>query len=443
MKIRNLAYILILFATNLFGQLDKSAYYSYGEQLYVEAYQMPYNNNDSCKVVIFFKITNDGLSTQKYQKNNPLSKYFAVPSVDFTFKDNDGIIRKRIEWSDTVFIENYEKTTSKKDFVSGYKTLVLKKGKYKFNAVGNNLNAKRNNNQKFDFNATIDFTKELISEPIFCNYSNSNYFEDLKPFILSKSVPFSSNGARVLVPVNYSNKSANYIYICKKDASEEDENNWKNQIQFSSGIKLRPNSIIDFKENEKSNLVLNIIPTNENLGLLDFELPPEKIVPGKYEMKIYVEGNRDTSIFIFNVSWEDKPLTLKKVDYAIETMYYILTDDEFQMMNDGSKNEVYSKFYKYWAVKDPTPETPFNEAFNQYFNRVDFAFFNFQSLGEKDGSKTDRGKIYILYGEPSKIFESVEDRKTLITWSYPKIKKQFKFEMINAGVYKLVKILDS
>lgn len=441
-KFKFVVWCFLLSSISLFGQLDKSAYYSYGEQLYVESYQVPYNNIDSCKVVILFKIINDGLSTQKYQKNNPLSKYFSVPSIDFTFKDADGIIRKRVESNDTVFIDSYEKTISKKDFVTGFKTVILKKGKFKLNAIANNLNARRNSNQKYDFNANYSFNKDEITEPVFCNYSNLSFIEEIKPFVLAKSVPFSSNGARVLIPVSFTNKSANYIYICKKDKAEEDENNWKNEILFSSGIKLRPNSIIDYKLDSKSNLILNITNTNENLGVLDFELPPEKLVPGKYDLKVFIEGSRDTSKFTFNVSWDDKPLTLKRIDYAIESMYYILNDEEYQLMMDGSKTEIYNKFYKYWTMKDPTPETPYNEAFNQYFSRVDFAFFNYQSISEKDGSKTDRGKIYILYGEPNKITEVSEDKKNMIIWSYPKIKKQFKFEMISAGTYKLVKIID-
>lgn len=433
----------LLFSINLLGQLDKSAYYSYGEQMYVEVYQMPYFKVDSCKAIIYFKVINDGLSTQKYQKNNPLSKYFAVPSIDFIFKDSDGIIRKRVESNDTIFIESYEKTISKKDFITGYKTVILKKGKYKFNAIANNLNAKRNSNQKYDFNAVYNFTNNEITEPIFCNYSNLNFIDEIKPFVNARSVPFTSNGARVLMPVSYTNKLATYIYICKKEKAEEDENNWKNEILFSSSIKLRPNSIIDNKLDSKSNLILNIANTSENLGVLDFELPPEKLVPGRYEMRVFIEGNKDTAKFSFNVTWDDKPLTLKKIDYAIESMYYILTDEEYQIMNDGSKNEIYNKFYKYWTSKDPTPETPYNEAFNQYFNRVDYSFFNYQSISEKDGSKSDRGKIYILYGEPNKISEVSEDKKNIIIWSYPKIKKQFKFEMISAGIYKLIKILDT
>ena len=37
--------------------------------------------------------------------------------------------------------------------------------------------------------------------------------------------------------------------------------------------------------------------------------------------------------------------------------------------------------------------TPYNEEMAEYFSRVDYAFYNFQTINQKDGAKTDRGKI--------------------------------------------------
>jgi len=78
---------------------------------------------------------------------------------------------------------------------------------------------------------------------------------------------------------------------------------------------------------------------------------------------------------------------------------YIMTTPEakiFLQLPDSEKDNFIEDF---WAKRDPSPDTEINELKEEYYNRVERAAELFHSEG-KPGWMTDRGRIYILYGEP-------------------------------------------
>src|SRR5262249_51245731 len=73
--------------------------------------------------------------------------------------------------------------------------------------------------------------------------------------------------------------------------------------------------------------------------------------------------------------------------------------DEYRHLADpASRSEFITKF---WKARDPKPETPENEFRNEYERRVAFADQYFVQ-GEKRGSLTDRGMVFILLGLPAR-----------------------------------------
>jgi len=75
--------------------------------------------------------------------------------------------------------------------------------------------------------------------------------------------------------------------------------------------------------------------------------------------------------------------------------------------------------YKFWKEKDETPETPENETFINYFARVEQANQKFSAM-KKEGWKTDRGRVFLIYGEPSEIerYPNQLDSKPYEIWQY-------------------------
>ena len=118
------------------------------------------------------------------------------------------------------------------------------------------------------------------------------------------------------------------------------------------------------------------------------------------------------------------------------------TVEELKAMNDGSTEDRERKFMEYWKKLDPTPSTPFNESMFQYFSRVDYAFFNFSTLGEKDGAQTDRGKVFILNGSPTLILDQNIKGKPSFIWEYSNLNQRYIFTSVASGYFKLVAIED-
>jgi GWxTD domain-containing protein len=78
----------------------------------------------------------------------------------------------------------------------------------------------------------------------------------------------------------------------------------------------------------------------------------------------------------------------------------LTADDKRQwagLMDPASRSEFITKF---WAARDPKPETPENVFRQDFEKRVAFADKNFVQ-GETRGSLTDRGMVFLLLGPPT------------------------------------------
>lgn len=138
------------------------------------------------------------------------------------------------------------------------------------------------------------------------------------------------------------------------------------------------------------------------------------------------------------VLWYEKPKSLRNLDYAIEKLALVFDNKDIEKIRNNDTTLI--SFYTLWKKFDPDTNTSFNPAIKEFFNRVDYAVTNFSSLSIKDGSETDMGKIYILYGQPTtKNRYLLPNKKSIEIWEYKNIKKIFKFED-NSGLgnFKLV-----
>jgi len=100
---------------------------------------------------------------------------------------------------------------------------------------------------------------------------------------------------------------------------------------------------------------------------------------------------------------------------------YLMTYDEQSELLEFKTPEDIARFItKFWARRDPTPGTFENEYRRMFWTRVFDANKRFRS-STTPGWKTDRGKIYILLGEPDNIETNMSDRGGE-RWTY---KRQF------------------
>jgi GWxTD domain-containing protein len=90
-----------------------------------------------------------------------------------------------------------------------------------------------------------------------------------------------------------------------------------------------------------------------------------------------------------------------------QEVVYIITAEERAAFLSLSNNEERARFIEqFWQRRDPTPGTPENEFKQEYYRRIDYANSHFAArLGTPPvaGWRTDRGRMYIMYGRPDEI----------------------------------------
>jgi len=97
---------------------------------------------------------------------------------------------------------------------------------------------------------------------------------------------------------------------------------------------------------------------------------------------------------------EEVSRTYKK--WLEEDVVYIITPEEAEAFKQLSNDEERDNFIEaFWQRRDPTPDTPENEYKEEHYQRIAYANEHFAS--GMPGWKTDRGRIWIMYGKPDEI----------------------------------------
>src|SRR5687768_4164208 len=82
-----------------------------------------------------------------------------------------------------------------------------------------------------------------------------------------------------------------------------------------------------------------------------------------------------------------------------EDVSYIITDEEKRAYKKLRTDEEREQFIEqFWRRRDPDPDTETNEYLEEHYERIAYANQHFAS--GIPGWKTDRGRIYIMYGPP-------------------------------------------
>jgi GWxTD domain-containing protein len=85
-----------------------------------------------------------------------------------------------------------------------------------------------------------------------------------------------------------------------------------------------------------------------------------------------------------------------------EEVTYIITDEERTAFLRLANNEEREQFIEqFWLRRDPTPDTQENEFKEEHYRRIAYANERFAS--GIPGWRTDRGRIYIIWGPPDEI----------------------------------------
>jgi GWxTD domain-containing protein len=167
----------------------------------------------------------------------------------------------------------------------------------------------------------------------------------------------------------------------------------------------------------------------------------ESLAPGEYEIILTAKVGDfiNTGNKLFHIRYENLPQSITNIDEAIEQLRYIANEEEMESMRRAFFTAKENLFRKFWEKRDPTPGTPLNEQMEEYYRRVEYTNLYFTT--QRPGWMTDRGFVYIKYGEPSEIIRNLipRNQKPYEIWIYHQLNMEFVFEdRTGFGDYELV-----
>ncbi len=124
---------------------------------------------------------------------------------------------------------------------------------------------------------------------------------------------------------------------------------------------------------------------------------------------------------------------------------YIATGDEKKLWDALSGAEPKKKFLtKFWHDRDPDPVSPRNELYEEYMQKVRVCNEQFRT-SYRSGWKSDRGRVYILYGAPDYVerFSAESDAKPYEIWRYDNIQGGVDFIFVDRGGFNEYELVHS
>ncbi len=169
---------------------------------------------------------------------------------------------------------------------------------------------------------------------------------------------------------------------------------------------------------------------------------PFVVTPGKFDWQI---ARQEQELADFpeaqSITTEEEAKNFKN------QILYIATREELKQF-DALPLDAKNRFAKsFWKRRDPTPETPINEYMIEHYRRIRFAneaFSTFRSEdAEKNGWRSDRGRVYIEYGPPDDIENHPSSLEELpwVHWFYFEVDAGSEFIFVDEtgfGDYRLI-----
>lgn len=170
----------------------------------------------------------------------------------------------------------------------------------------------------------------------------------------------------------------------------------------------------------------------------EFTLPVENLTARTYRLRLEAEGNgrREVRTREFSVRIPGVPASITDIDLAIRQLKYVATSEETRRFRDALPEQREALFREFWRKRASDDGRAMME---EYYYRVEYAIEKFST--HRTGWETDRGRIYILYGEPTDIerhpFEA--GTRPYEIWFYANLSRRFVFvDYTGFGDYTLV-----
>lgn len=439
-------FIFILLLTAVFSQtfaqkadmLNPQNYFYAGKLALFNTFSVANPNSDSLVLNSFAKIVKNNLL---YVQNRD-GKYFAQYSIEFTLADAEGVIRFHKIYTDSVYSDVNLFSNNEFSFLQKYYSFVIPNKGYLLSIRTIDLNSKQSDKVELSYIIKSSVSEKYASMIPIVKSNEDSY--SVNP--LNNNIPFSAKSVRFLLCIPNSQNFNQIKYRIYK--VKENNELWDEKIDLAGKLEnslsapafKQENNILKYIDNSNNaSFTTTSADYSATLDYYEVNLKNNPLVPGIYTMQIML-GSKDSINIKFKVIWDDLPLTLTNMPIALKISEYFFKESEMDKINDGSRNEQFSHLIDAWEQFNPNKEVKYNDALMEFYRRADYSFFNYSTFSQKNGALTDKAKIYILNGPPDETKQLFKNGKLFEKWTYRRVIKEYTFESIEAGVFKLVQI---
>ncbi|MCU0365390.1 MAG: GWxTD domain-containing protein [Ignavibacteriaceae bacterium] len=336
--------------------------------------------------------------------------------VEILDKD-DKLVSRDIK-DNRVTVNNFEETNDLSFVLQDFISFKIKPGEYKISTLISDMNSTGElllEPKGLNLEKSKD---KLVQHPLVIN-SQEIFCDEKKAFTLANSggnVPFSSDKFHLIIPITDTSITEIDVII---------ENN--DEVIISTKVNESYVIPIGIAECEKH---LSVTRNPETIALRNFVVRNvnEKLSEGEVTLNVTNEENSIDEEYSFKIVWFNKPFSLMDPEKAIEFLNFVESDSVVSSLLSNSDSDYPLVLKDYWSKYDPTSQTTYNEVMSEYYTRVDYAIKEFKGIGKGNGAKTDRGVVYIKFGNPDKIERSSNPQgQVMEIWSYLNPERKFTF----------------
>jgi GWxTD domain-containing protein len=332
-------------------------------------------------------------------------------------RSGDELIKRDFE-DRKISVPDFEITQSKATSIEGVINIDLEANDYRINGMVSDLQSEKEIVlSPIDIKGS-EYIETKIFNPIIISFAESDCSDKNLPRVVNYggSIPFSPQEYQVIIPVADTTIESINIELVNNDEQPISQTVTESYITGISTIDC--NGKLYIERDDK-------VQKTKNFVLRNFS---QTLTEGLLVLKISSGDNLAEQDFPIRVEWINKPISLRNSEFAIEMLQYIEKEERVSELLDSDSKEYPKLLHEYWKEFDPSPKTEYNEVMEEFYSRIDYAALEFRGLSKRTGLSTDRGKIYIKFGDPYKIERSSTDLGYVMeTWNYNNPKQTFIF----------------
>lgn len=424
-------------ASSVLGQPEQDI--RYGNQVYMEAAQLPSDSAGKMRVDVFLRVSHDFMIFTRSENPHPDSLYGAGIEISMHARREGRSLQTHNHFA-SVYSASYEATELRDRYLLFRQQFYLAPGAYEFLVTLSDRKSTRQRSIRRVLEVKDLQQARSFGMPLPLKESDDSHSAAYSVLGYEGTLPFAAPGL-IGIPVT---RGWNPSWTVRLLRLDEDGDVEEDGVVLPADM-LQPEAVLhDVTPMQSPGLVENFelggsVKTQSDLVVL--RLPIARLDVGPYLLHVRAEGDgiADSLAFRTSIYWRSMPFSLRDIEFAIDVMRYILTEDEYDAMKSGDEREMMRHFRAYWRELDTTPDTEYNEMMTEYFRRVDETIDRFRTLHERNGAQTDRGKVYILFGPPEETQRILNvDEPAEEIWYYPSLGKTFRFvDRNHNGNYKL------